>query len=129
MNSSRNIIVGSIVVIAVLVALLAWNSAPRRNKSGSNEALLLYCAAGLKLAVEPAVREYEEATGSRVQIQYAGSGTLLSNLKVAKLGDLYLSADRSFLDIAIRDGLVAETIPLAEMVPVIAVAKGYPKGL
>lgn len=129
MNSSRNTIIGSIVVIAVLVALLAWNSAPRRNKGSSSESLLLYCAAGLKLAVEPAVRDYEEATGSRVQVQYAGSGTLLSNLKVAKIGDLYLAADRSFLDIAIRDNLVAETIPLAKMVPVIAVAKGNPKGL
>lgn len=90
---------------------------------------MLYCAAGLKPAVEPAVREFEALTGSRVQVQYAGSGTLLSNLKVAKRGDLYVAADRSFLDIAKEDGLVAETIPLARMSPVIAVAKGNPKGL
>lgn len=91
------------------------------------EPLLLYCAAGLKPVVESVIREYEAASGHRVQVQYGGSGTLLSNLKVARVGDLFLAADDSYLGIARSNRLVVEVIPLARMKPVIAVAKGNPK--
>ncbi|HSH16166.1 MAG TPA: substrate-binding domain-containing protein [Verrucomicrobiae bacterium] len=129
MNSARVTLISSLLLLGVLSALLLWNSGSRPGSAGDQETLLLYCAAGLKPAVEPTVRDYEEATGTRVQVQYAGSGTLLSNLKVAGRGDLYLAADNSFLESARASGIVAEIIPLARMSPVIAVAKGNPLGL
>src|SRR5690606_39025796 len=49
------------------------------------------------------------------------------NLEVAQQGDLYLAADSSYTDIAQEKGLVAETITLAELRPVLAVAQGNPK--
>ena len=121
--------VGSLLLIGALAALLYWNSASRHRTTGGPKPLLLYCAAGLKPAVEPVVREYEEVTGTRVQVQYAGSGTLLGNLKVAAIGDLFLAADSFFLTSARDSGLVAEIIPLARLSPVVAVAKGNPLGI
>lgn len=114
--------------MGVLTLLLSWNPSARRGAERAPE-LLLYCAAGMKAAVEPAVREFEAATGARVQIQYGGSGTLLANLKVAGIGDLFIAADHLILEQARAAGVVKEVIPLARMTPVIAVAKGNPKGI
>ena len=72
---------------------------------------------------------YEQESGVKLRIQYGGSGTLLSNLQVARSGDLYLAADQSYLDIARDKGLVAETIPIATLRPVIAVPTGNPRGI
>lgn len=115
----------SSIAIAVLVLLLFYN-----NKADHDvEKLMLYCAAGIKKPVAEAVRKYKEEYGVDVQIQYAGSGTLLSNIKIVKRGDLYLAADDSYIRIAQKDKLVAEAIPLATMHPVIAVKKGNPKNI
>jgi molybdate transport system substrate-binding protein len=128
MNSARATVWGSLLLVAGLIVLLGWNSGSRRIAKGG-EPLLLYCAAGLKSAVEPAVREYEAVTGIRVQIQYGGSGTLLGNLKVAGVGDLFVAADHLILEAAQAERLIAEVIPLARLTPVLAVAKGNPKGI
>lgn len=91
--------------------------------------LVVYCAAGLKPPVEAVIHAYEREFGIPVQIQYGGSGTLLGNLRVSKTGDLFVAADMSFIEMAREHDLVAETIPVARMSPVIAFAKGNPKGI
>jgi len=119
---------GSVAMMAVLAALLFWLS---RNPQGSNvvtrKPLVLFCAAGLKPPVEAVARRYERTYGIPVQIQYGGSGTLLSNIRVSHLGDLFLAADESYLKSARELGLVAETIPLALQRPVIVVRSGNPQ--
>lgn len=95
----------------------------------SREPLLVYCAAGLKAPVEAAARAFEKETGRPVQLQFGGSGTLLANLRVAGRGDLFIAADDSYLQIARSNALVAEAIPLARVHPVIAVARGNPRGV
>jgi len=67
---------------------------PRDDAGGT---LTLYVAAGIRRPVEALLREYEQAYGVRTQVQYAGSGTLLANLEVARKGDLYIAADESFI--------------------------------
>lgn len=99
------------------------------NKDNTEKSILLYCAAGVKPAVEKIAKEYYKEYGVRVDLQYGGSGTLLSNLRVAKQGDLYLAGDKSYIDEGIAYGFIKETQPLAFMKPVIAVAKGNPKGI
>ncbi|QLG44775.1 molybdate ABC transporter substrate-binding protein [Costertonia aggregata] len=74
-------------------------------------------------------KKYKKEYGIRVDVQYGGSGTLLSNLRVANQGDLYIAADESYVHEAIVQDLVGKTQSLADIVPVIAVAKGNPKGL
>jgi len=96
--------------------------------SDATAPLVVYCAAGVKSPIEAIARAYEkERFGSPVQLQYGGSGTLLSNLRVANRGDLYIAADTSYIDLARQQGLLDEAIPLARQTPVIAVAKGNPK--
>ena len=81
------------------------------NQPGASGQLLFYCAAGLKSAVQPLVEEYTRRYDADVQVQFAGSGTLLSNLQVAQLGDLYLAGDSSYLEIAREKGAVDEPPP------------------
>ena len=137
-DSMRSLVWGSMLAMACLVALLAWNqrpSGPRpaREASGSKspsiEPLVVYCAAGLKPAVEAIVSDYQRERNVTVQLQYGGSGTLLNNLKVAHRGDLFLPGDVSFIQLGRSNGLLAEVLPLARMSAVIAVAKGNPKGI
>lgn len=130
MNLARLVTLGSLGLAALLIFLLAWKPAPatgKRHSSTPLPPLLVYCAAALKPAVEKAAHEFEAETGRRVQIQFGGSGTLLSNLRIAKQGDLFIAADDFYLQAARSNQLVAETIPLARMSPVLAVAKGNPK--
>lgn len=128
MRSARRLWLLSGVAVVILVALLSRTNRPR-STSPSDTPLLLYCAAGLKPAVAAIVDAYEHHYGRRVEVQYGGSGTLLSNLRVAARGDLYLAADASYLELARSNGLVAEVIPIATMTPVIGVAKGNPKNI
>ena len=121
--------VGSLIVIAGLAALLFWQSWKPQTKTAGQKPLLLFCAAGIKPPVEAVAHEYEQSCGVRVEIQYGGSGTLLSNLRVSKTGDLFLAADESYIKSAREFGLLAETLPLAQQRPVIAVAKGNPKNI
>jgi molybdenum ABC transporter molybdate-binding protein len=125
MNKLIGIIIGLIVLLSAGLFFLS-----NKDKTGaSDEALVLYCAAGVKPAILPLAQAYEREYGQKVQLMYGGSGTLLSNIQVARQGDLYIAADQSYIDMAAEKDLTAETLPLAWMRPVIAVAKGNPKNI
>jgi molybdenum ABC transporter molybdate-binding protein len=122
------VVFGSLLIVAGLLALLLRQPATGSPATAAT-ALVLYCAAGIKSPVETVTREYEKAFGGTIQLQYGGSGTLLSNLRVAKTGDLYLAGDESYIRIARAEGLLAETLALARQRPVVAVRRGNPKNI
>jgi molybdenum ABC transporter molybdate-binding protein len=72
-------------------------------------------------------RDYEQAYGVPLDVQYGPSQTLLAGLEVSRTGDLYLPADDSYLSQARERDLAVEVFPLARMQAVVAVAKGNPK--
>jgi molybdate transport system substrate-binding protein len=95
----------------------------------SSQELTMYCAASMKPAVEQIAKTYQKEYGIKVNLQYGGSGTLLSNLTIVKRGDLYLAADESYMKNAVERGLVEETQPLVYLKPVIAVAVTNPHNI
>ncbi|HLY08726.1 MAG TPA: molybdate ABC transporter substrate-binding protein [Planctomycetota bacterium] len=111
------------LAVFIVLALKIFN--PTSPAPQAEEPLLIYCAAGLRQAVEDAAKSY----GHDVRLQFGGSQTLLANAEMTKKGDLYIPADDSYLAIARSKKLIAEAIPLARMTPVLAVAKGNPKGV
>lgn len=127
MRKEMKILMALVLVSVALVAGLVMLNSKGGEQSG--EPLVLYCAAGVKPAVEPLARAYEAEYGQPVQLMYGGSGTLLSSLQVSGQGDLYIAADQSYIEIANEKALIDESLPLAWMRPVIAVAKGNPKGI
>jgi molybdate transport system substrate-binding protein len=126
MITARRLLVASGLAALMLVFLLWWKPESQRTRPAKSP-LVIYCAAGLKPPVEATARAYERAYGTPIQIQYGGSGTLVSNLRVVGRGDLFVAADESYLRMARTNDLLAEIIPLARMAPVIAVRKGNPK--
>ncbi|WP_395715480.1 molybdate ABC transporter substrate-binding protein [Prosthecobacter sp.] len=89
--------------------------------------ITVFCAAGLKKPVEEIALAYQKETGDEVRLQYGGTGTLLSQLKIAKQGDLFIAADDGALSDAKKMGVTREEFQLVKQKPVIAVAKGNPK--
>jgi molybdenum ABC transporter molybdate-binding protein len=111
--------------VIVLSTLLACNS----NNGQTETKIFFYCAAGIKPAVSMIADEYSKEYNVDIQLQYGGSGTLLSNIRVAKRGDLYLAADQSYIEKAKEYNLIDEVIPVAYLTPVIIVKKGNAKNI
>lgn len=126
MNYGKKLLIVFVVAVTGLVAALYLYTGKERGTAGE-KTLTLYCAAGVKPPVLAAVKEFSKRYGVTVNLQYGGSGTLLSNLQVAKQGDLYLAGDSSYIELGREKGVVLESLPLAHMTPVIAVQKGNPK--
>jgi len=116
----------SLFVLAGLVYLLARGSVLDPIQDGSGRELLVYCAAGMRVPAEQIAMEYEKEYGIPIRIQYGGSNSLLSQLDVSKIGDLYLAADESYLQLAREKRLLAESLPIAHMSPVLIVAADNP---
>ncbi|HPD61384.1 MAG TPA: molybdate ABC transporter substrate-binding protein [Thermodesulfobacteriota bacterium] len=72
---------------------------------------------------------YQEKTGVEVIVQYGGSGTLLSQMKLAQMGDVYLAGSPDFMEKAKKEKIVdpASIKIVAYLIPAINVQKGNPK--
>ena len=112
-----------------LVLVLTWPRDQSRSLSSSSDHLLLYCAAGLRDPLQTIISDYQRTYAVTIAVQYGGSGTLLSSLKVAQRGDLYLAADARHMDLAVHGGLVAETISIARQHLVLATRAGNLKAI
>ena len=102
----------------------------RPNKDAQPEEFItVYCAAGLKKPITAIAEQFADELGIGVQIQYGGTGTLLSQLRVAGQGDLFIAADQGSLDDAEGFGVIQERLELLRQYPVVAVAEGNPKSI
>jgi molybdate transport system substrate-binding protein len=88
--------------------------------------LSLQCGAGLRPAMEDAVKAFEKQTGAKIEASYQGSGTLISAIRLKQQGDLYAPGDVGYLDMLATDGSVEDRRTIAWFVPVIIVQKGNP---
>jgi molybdenum ABC transporter molybdate-binding protein len=107
------------------VALYQRRSAPQP----STPFLTVYCAAGLKKPLDAIAEQYLKEAGVEVRLQFGGTSTLLSALRVAKQGDLFIAADEGAVADARKTESIREVFPLAVQHPVIAVRKGNPKNI
>jgi molybdate transport system substrate-binding protein len=114
------------VLLYFLIAVFSLASC--KDNSPKTE-LLFYCAAGLMVPVEEIVSQYKKEYGITVNVQYGGSGSLITNMRVSNKGDLYLAADESFLELAGSYDLLRENQPLAFQHPVIIVPAGNPRNI
>lgn len=126
MKNTVILLVGAAVLLGGALWFIKEGGDP---EPGGAEPLFVFCAAGLKKPLEAAAKLYTEETGIPVQFQFGGSATLLSQLQVAKKGDLFVAADDGTMGDAKKRDLVAEVIPVLKQVPVIAVQEGNPHGI
>ncbi len=121
-NTLWGFLLGACGLIAVLVVML--RQGPPATDLGKKR-LVVYCAAGMRVPVEEIAKIYEQKYEVVIELQYAGSNTLLNQLQVNKfaVADLFVAADDFYTDKAVKDGLAVETLPIAHQRPVIAVRK------
>jgi molybdate transport system substrate-binding protein len=116
-----------IVGLALLVVSSFQHKSSSPQTNSSNPVLTVYCAAGIKKPVEEIAKQYLLEEKIQVQLQFGGTGTLLSQIRVAKQGDLFIAADDKSLEDARKLGVIHEVFPMVQQHPVIAVAAGNPK--
>jgi molybdate transport system substrate-binding protein len=96
-----------------------------------SQELFVFAGAASKPPTEEAAKAFEKKTGVKVNITFGGSGFVLSQMSLAKKGDLYFPGSSDYMEIAKQKGLVfPETEKyVVYLVPAINVQKGNPKGI
>ncbi len=125
LNNGFTISIVSLVLVAGLVLLL-WQ--PWNRVSDSGKVIRFKCAAGMKRPVDEIIQIYKEKYGVEIRVEYGGSGTMLSQVKLSG-GDLYLSADIHHMKIAVQEDLVGQRIPVAQIQPVLILNPEHQKEL
>jgi molybdate transport system substrate-binding protein len=114
--------------VALLCSVLG--TACRKDDAPSTKPpLVVYCAAGIRKPLEAAAAAFEAECRIPVTFQFGGSSTLLSQLRVAKSGDLFIAADAETMQTAKGLGFIREVLPFAVQTPVVAVRAGNPKAV
>ncbi|MGD8501614.1 MAG: molybdate ABC transporter substrate-binding protein [Phycisphaerales bacterium] len=113
---------------AIAIAALIF-SIPGGN--ADKQPLRVFCGAASKPAMEECAVAFEKKTGVGVELQFGGSGTMLSQLKMAKRGDIFIPGSPDYMAKAKREGVVDpdKVKILVYLVPAILVQKGNPKGI
>lgn len=95
------------------------------------EELLVFAGAASKPPTEEIAKAFEKKTGVKVNITFGGSGFVLSQMSLAKKGDIYLPGSSDYMELAKKKGFVfPETEKyVVYLVPAINVQKGNPKGI
>jgi len=98
---------------------------------GGQRTLTAFCGSASKPAMEEAARAFEEKTGIEVYLNFSGSGTMLSQMKISKSGDLYIPGSPDYMVMAKRDGVVDhDSVKIVSyLVPAILVQGGNPKNI
>jgi molybdate transport system substrate-binding protein len=92
--------------------------------------LYMYCGAGIRPMMDPAIEAFKkEKPNVRIDVGYAGSGCLLSQLTFSRRGDLYLPGEEYYLDQAKERGYITASQKVGYFEPVLLVQKGNPKGI
>jgi len=101
----------------------AWLHRPR--------VLRVFFGAAAEVPELEIVKLFEAKTGVRIEPTFGGSGTLLTSMKVTKVGDIYAPGSPDFMASAIKDNVTyAESVKIiAYLVPEIIVQKGNPKNI
>ena len=118
-------------VAGVLVAAGLLSAGGCRSKeAGSKEQgnLLILCGKSLRPPMETLVKQFEQQTGSQVEMSFGGSEELLPHVKLQSQGDLYVAHD-PFIDDTKAAGSLLRAVPVGEMVLVLVVKKGNPLGI
>ncbi|OGP66228.1 MAG: molybdate ABC transporter substrate-binding protein [Deltaproteobacteria bacterium RBG_13_53_10] len=99
------------------------------NAQTSPPGLLIFAGSASKPPTEEVAKLFRERTGMAVDLVFGGSGFVLSQMKLAKKGDLYFPGSSDFMELAKKEGVVfpeSEKI-IVYLVSAINVQIGNPK--
>lgn len=117
-------------VIAVLIALTAGCGSRDQGsgeESSKKEELLIFVGAGIRPPVAELAEVFVRENNIDVVPDYAGSELLISKIKLAEMGDIYMPGDKHYVDQAAQAGMILSQRSVCYFVPTILVQKGNPK--
>lgn len=90
-----------------------------------------FCGSASKPAMEETATVFETKSGIKVDLHFSGSGTMLSQMKLSRRGDLYIPGSPDYMIKATREGVVdpGSVKIIAYLVIAIDVQRGNPKGI
>jgi len=91
--------------------------------------LLVYCGAGMREPMDEIASVFTERTGIPINFVFGGSNTLLTQMELTGMGDVYMPGATAYFEAARGKGLVREEHRIVYHVPVIAVPKGNPANI
>lgn len=99
--------------------------------SAYGEEFFVFAGAASKPPAEEAARAFEKKTGIKVNITFGGSGFVLSQMTLARKGDIYFPGSSDYMELAKKKDLVFPETErkIVYLVPAINVQKGNPKGI
>ena len=118
---------GLLLLTVLLISVLSGFS----THAHSEESLLVFAGAASKPPTEEAAKAFEKKSGIKVDLVFGGSGFVLSQMILAKKGDIYFPGSSDFMEIARKKGAVAANTErkVVYLVQAINVQKGNPKGI
>ncbi len=118
-------LVAALLASIGLIGLLVFGNPKRMASKRVVRTIQLLAAAGLREPIEEIAGRYEAECGVKVDIQFGGSNSLLSLIKVDRLStpDLLLVADESYTQQAVESNLAREVLSIAVQRPCIIVQK------
>ena len=117
----------SFILITGLLILLLFTGCIREKE----KTITAFVGSASKPAMEEATQVFEEATGIRVYLNFGGSGTILSQMKLSRSGDLYIPGSPDYMAKAEQSGVVEpESVKLISyLIPAILIQQGNPKNI
>jgi molybdate transport system substrate-binding protein len=98
--------------------------------SGPRTHMYVYCGAGIRPFMDKAVEAFiAQNSKVRIDVGYAGSGCLLSQLTFARRGDLYIPGEEFYIRQAQDRGYLTSDQLVGFFEPVLLVQKGNPRGI
>lgn len=118
-----------LVTILALLAIGIFFSGCTTNAEPQN--ITAFCGSASKPPLEEAAKTFTEKTGIKVYLNFGGSGAMLSQMKIAREGDLYVPGSPDYAVIAEREGVIEPESSkiIAYLIPAIVVQPGNPKNI
>lgn len=124
-NSSGKLRLKLGVLLILIIFLIFIFPSYSRSKGGK---LVAFVGSASKPAMEEAARIFEKKRGIKVELNFGGSGFVLSQMELSQHGDLYIPGSPDFMIKALHKGLVYPAIAkIAYLVPALNVHRDNPK--
>lgn len=114
-------------VYPFLLIILIFFSGCRNDIDETNKPeLLIYCGITMIHPMQEIASLIEKEQNCIIKITKQGSGSLLRSIQANGVGDLYLPGSESYIETALQEGLVTETVNVGQNRAALIVSKGNP---
>ncbi|WP_442872701.1 molybdate ABC transporter substrate-binding protein [Christensenella sp.] len=93
----------------------------------AGQSLLIYCGAGMKEPFQKIADAFKEETGCEMKVTFANAAQIQTQITESKEGDFFIAGSAE--EVKPVSQYVESSVDLVKHIPVLAVAKGNPKGI